>query len=64
MRISVNLSEEEARILGAAAERLGIRPEGLVRAVLSDFLGEAEDETQRIGAWVLKQSKDLYRRPN
>ena len=64
MRISVNLSEEEARLLGAAAERLGIRPEGLVRAVLSDFLGEADDETQRVGEWILRQNKDLYRKLN
>lgn len=66
MRISVNLSEEEARLLGAAASRMGILPEGLIRAVLSDFLGgaESEDETQRVGEWIFKQNKDLYRKPN
>lgn len=65
MRISVNLSEEEAKLLGAAAERLGIRPEGLVRAVLNDFLGQGDDEdTQRVGEWIVKQDKELYRKLN
>lgn len=64
MKISVHLTEEEARLLGATAERLGMRPEGLVKAVLTDFLGHAEDEYNRLGQWIVRQNKDLYRKLN
>lgn len=64
MKISVHLTESEARLLGAAAERMGMRPEGLIKAVLSDFLGSAEDEYNRLGSWILRQNKELYRKLN
>ena len=60
----MDLTEDEAKLLGAAADRMGLKPERLVRAVLSDFLGQTRDDFQRTGEWIMRQNKDLYRRPN
>ena len=64
LKISVDLTEDEAKLLGAAADRMGLKPERLVRAVLSDFLGQTRDDFQRTGEWIMRQNKDLYRRCN
>jgi hypothetical protein len=62
MRIVVELSEEEAERLRAAAERLGVRPEDLARAGVSDLLKRPEADFQGALEYVLRKNEGLYRR--
>ncbi len=62
MRISVELSEEQAERLRSAAERLGVRPEDLARAGLTDLLTQPEEDFQRAAEHVLRKNEELYRR--
>ena len=62
MRISVELSEEQAERLRSAAERLGVRPEDLARAGVSDMLTQPEEDFRRAAERVLRKNEELYRR--
>lgn len=62
MRISVELSEEQAERLRSAAERLGVRPEDLARAEVTDLLTQPEKDFQRAAEHVLRKNEELYRR--
>lgn len=62
MRITVELSEEQAERLRSVAERLGVRPEDLARASVSDLLGLPEEEFQKAAEHVLHKNEELYRR--
>jgi hypothetical protein len=62
MKIVVELSEEEADRLRAAAERLGVRPEDLARAGVADLLKRPEADFQDALEHVLRKNEDLYRR--
>ena len=62
MRIVVELSEEEADHLRAAAERLGVCPEDLARAGVADLLKRPEEAFQNALEYVLRKNEDLYRR--
>lgn len=61
MRISVELSEDQAGRLRSAAERLGVRPEDLARAGVTDLLTQPED-FQKAAEHVLRKNEELYRR--
>lgn len=62
MKFSVDLSENEAERLEATAKRLGVRPEELARAALSDLLDHSEADFEKASAHVLKKNRELYRR--
>ena len=62
MKLSVDLSENEVERLEGTARRLGVRPEDLARAVLTDLLGHPREDFQNAMQHVLKKNEDLYRR--
>jgi hypothetical protein len=62
MRISVELSEDQAERLRSAAQRLGVRPEDLARAGVSDMLTQPEEDFRRAAEHVLRKNEELYRR--
>jgi len=62
VRISVKLSQDEAESLRQTAQRLGVEPEQLARAVLTDLLGQPREEFQKASELVLRKNKELYRR--
>ena len=62
MRISVDLSQNEAERLETTTERLGIRPEELARVALTDLLSHPEEDFERITEHVLRKNRELYRR--
>jgi hypothetical protein len=62
MRISVELSEEQAERLRGIAERLGVKPEDLARAGVADLLRLSGDDFERAAARVLQKNEELYRR--
>jgi hypothetical protein len=62
MRISIELSEEQAERLRRAAERLGVRPEDLARAGVTDLLRQPEEDFQRAAGHVLRKNEALYGR--
>lgn len=62
MRISIELSKEQAKILQTTAERLGLRPEDLARASLADLVGLMQDDFQKAADYVLRKNQELYRR--
>lgn len=61
MRISIELSEEQAERLRSAAERLGVRPEDLARASVADLLRQPEEDFQKAAEHVLRKNEELYR---
>ena len=62
MRISIELSEEQAERLRSAAERLGVRPEDLARAGVADLLRRPDEDFQRAAEHVLRKNERLYER--
>jgi hypothetical protein len=62
VRISVELSEQQAERLRSAAERLGVRPEDLARAGVTDLLTQPGEDFQRAAERVLRKNEELYRR--
>jgi antitoxin FitA len=62
MKISIELSQEQARIFQSTAERPGVNPEELARAGLADMLGVFQDDFQRAAKYILKKNQELYRR--
>jgi hypothetical protein len=62
MKISIELTQEQARIFQSVAERLGLRQEELARAGLVDMLGMFQDDFQKAAEYVVNKNQDLYRR--
>jgi len=62
MRISIELSKEEANALLEAAERLGVSPEELASAALSDALDHSKEDFLKAAEYVLKKNEELFRR--
>jgi len=63
MTLSIELPESQVEHLRALAARLGVSPEDLVRAVVSDQLGAAlRDDFERVAARLLEKNRELYRR--
>jgi hypothetical protein len=61
MRVSVELSEEQAERLRSAAKRPGVRPEDLARAGVIDLLTQPEVDFQKAAEHVLRKNEELYR---
>ena len=62
MRLAIELPPAQADRLRAEAERLGLSPEDLARAVLSDLLSTPDSEFQDVARRVLTKNRDLYKR--
>ncbi len=62
MRISIELTNEQARILQNAADRLGVKPEELAQASLADLMGLLQEDFQKAADYVLRKIEELYRR--
>ena len=62
MKISVELSADESELLASTACRLGVRPEELARATLSDALSRDNEEFHKAAEYVIKKNESLYRR--
>ena len=61
MKLSIDLSPAQAERLRLEAERLGLTPEELARAAITDLLGTADD-FKAAADRVLKKNEELYRR--
>lgn len=62
MKITIDLSPAQAERLRHEAERLGLAPEDLARAVLADLLVTREDDFRVAAERVLRKNEELYRR--
>lgn len=62
MKLAFDLPPAQADRLRAEAERLGLAPEELARAALTDLLGTPDAEFQAVAARVLAKNAELYKR--
>jgi hypothetical protein len=62
MKLAFDLTPAEAEKLSAEAERLGVSPEDLARAALSDLLSAPDADFQKAARRVLTKNRDLYKR--
>jgi hypothetical protein len=62
MKLAIELTESQAERLREEAGRLGVAPEELARAAVSDLLTAQGDEFRRAAELVLEKNQELYRR--
>jgi predicted transcriptional regulator len=62
MKVSVELSSADAERLQDEASRLGVTPERLAHAAISDLLARERDDFDRAARRVLEKNRELYRR--
>jgi hypothetical protein len=62
MKLSVDLTPAQAERLRLEAERLGLTPEDLARAVIVELLDRPGDDFAVAAERVLKKNEELYRR--
>jgi hypothetical protein len=62
MKLAIELPVAQADKLRAEAQRLGLSPEDLARAALSDLLSTPDPEFQDAARRVLTKNQDLYKR--
>jgi hypothetical protein len=62
MKLSIDLSPAQAERLRLEAQRLGLTPEDLARAVIVDLLASPGEDFDTAAERVLKKNEDLYRR--
>ena len=62
MKLSIELSAAQAERLRREADRLGVSPEELARAVVADVLTAPDEEFQKVAADVVRRFEELYRR--
>lgn len=62
VKLSIELTEAESSKLREKAQGLGVAPEDLARAALSDLLGNEGEDFQRAAEHVLRKNRELYRR--
>ncbi len=60
--ITIALPDERMRALQAAAARLGISPEDLVRVSVEELLAQPDEQFERAAQHVLEKNAELYRR--
>ena len=61
-KLTIELSDADAERLTNEATRLGVTPEALVRAVVSDVLTEQNEAFARAMDHVLRKNEELYKR--
>jgi hypothetical protein len=62
MKVSIDLSPRQVEQLRVEAERLGVTPEDLARAVVVDLLNSSSGRFSAAAERVLKKNEELYRR--
>jgi hypothetical protein len=62
MKLTIDLSSAQAERLRQEAERLGLAPEELARAAITDLLATPDEEFKRAAERVLRKNEELYRR--
>jgi hypothetical protein len=62
MQLSIELASDQAERLRQEAERLGIAPDELARAAVSELLSVPDDAFQSAAERVLRKNRELYRR--
>jgi hypothetical protein len=62
MKLAFELPRAQAERLRAEAERLGLSPEDLARAALTDLLSVPDAEFQAVATRVLAKNRELYKR--
>ena len=62
MKLAVELPPAEAEKLRAEAERLGVSPEDLARAALTDLLSTPDPAFDAAARRVLAKNRELYKR--
>ena len=62
MRITIDLTDQQAEQLQKVAEALGVDPGELARAACTDLLSQPSDEFQEAAQYVLKKNRELYER--
>lgn len=62
MQFFIELSPAQADRLRLEAERLGLKPEDLARAAITDLLASPGEEFKAAAERVLKKNEELYRR--
>lgn len=62
MKLSIDLSPAQAERLRLEAERLGLTPEDLAKALVADLLASAGEDFKTAAGRVLKKNEELYRR--
>jgi hypothetical protein len=62
MKLSIDLSPTQADRLRIEAERLGLTPEDLARAAITDLLAATGEDFRAAAERVIKKNQELYRR--
>jgi predicted transcriptional regulator len=62
MKLTIELSPSQADRLRHAAERLGLAPEDLARAAITDVLSTPDEDFKAAADRVLRKNEELYRR--
>ena len=62
MKLSIELSAAQAERLRHEAERLGLSPEDLARAVVADVLATPSEDFQATAERAIRRNQELYRR--
>ena len=62
MKLAIELPAAQADKLRDEAKRLGLSPEDLARAALSDLLAAPDAEFQDAARRILTKNRDLYKR--
>ena len=62
MQLSIELAADQAEKLRLEAERLGVAPDELARAAVSELLAAPDDAFQAVAERVLRKNRELYRR--
>ena len=62
MKLAFELPPAQAQRLRAEAERLGLSPEDLALAALTDLLATPDAEFEAAAARVIAKNRDLYKR--
>jgi hypothetical protein len=63
MKVSMELSPADAERLRNEAGRLGVTPERLAQAAISDLLTREQDDFEMSARCVLGKNRELYRHP-
>jgi hypothetical protein len=62
MKLSIDLSPAQADRLRLEAERLGLIPEDLARAIIVELLASPGEDFSAAAERVLNKNEELYRR--
>lgn len=62
MKVAFELPPTQADRLRAEAARLGLSPDDLARAALTDLLATPDAEFQAVAARVVTKNRELYKR--